>query len=147
MAKKMIRPLHYEADYDAALKEIERYFENEPQLGTPEADRFDLLALIIEDYERKHWPIEPPDAVDAIRYRMETGGYSQADLGHLLGSRQRASDILTRKRPLTMKNGMESAPRMGHSGRSAHRATTNAHRTICGVKRSTDEAPISIRAR
>ena len=103
MAKKIIRPLHSEADYDAALNEIERYFENEPKVGTPEADRFDLLALIIEDYERKRWPIEPPDTIDAIRYRMETGGYTQADLGRLLGSRQRASDILTRKRPLTMR--------------------------------------------
>ena len=103
MAKKMIRPLHSEADYDAALNEIERYFENEPKVGTPEADRFDLLALIIEDYERKRWPIEPPEPIDAIRYGMETGGYTQADLGRLLGSRQRASDILTRKRPLTMR--------------------------------------------
>jgi HTH-type transcriptional regulator/antitoxin HigA len=103
MAKKIIRPLHSEADYDAALNEIERYFENEPKVGTPEADRFDLLALIIEDYERKHWPIEPPEPIDAIRYGMETGGYTQADLGRLLGSRQRASDILTRKRPLTMR--------------------------------------------
>ena len=103
MAKKMIRPLHSEADYDVALNEIERYFGNEPKPGTPEADRFDLLALIIEDYERKRWPIEPPDTIDAIRYRMETGGYTQADLGRLLGSRQRASDILTRKRPLTMR--------------------------------------------
>jgi HTH-type transcriptional regulator/antitoxin HigA len=99
----MIRPIRSEADYDAALEEIERYFENEPKPGTPAADDFDLLALIIEDYERKCWPIEPPDAIDAIRYRMEMGGYSQADLGRLLGSRQRASDILTRKRPLTMK--------------------------------------------
>ena len=103
MAKKIIRPLHSEADYDAALNEIERYFENEPKRGTPEADRFDLLALIIEDYERKRWPIEPPEPIDAIRYGMETGGYTQADLGRLLGSRQRASDILTRKRPLTMR--------------------------------------------
>lgn len=103
MAKKMIRPLRSEADYDAALKEIERYFENEPRAGTLEADRFDLLALIIDDYERKRWPIEPPDTIDAIRYRMETGGYTQADLGRLLGSRQRASDILTRKRTLTMR--------------------------------------------
>jgi HTH-type transcriptional regulator/antitoxin HigA len=102
MAKKMIRPIRSEADYDAALEEIERYFENEPKLGTPEADRFDLLALIIEDYERQRWPIEPPDTIDAIRYRMETAGYTQADLGRLLGSRQRASDILTGKRPLTM---------------------------------------------
>jgi HTH-type transcriptional regulator/antitoxin HigA len=103
MAKKLIRPIRSEADYDAALDEIERYFENEPKPGTPEADRFDLLALIIEDYERKRWPIEPPDTIDAIRYRMETGGYTQADLGRLLGSRQRASDILARKRPLTMR--------------------------------------------
>ncbi len=99
MAKKIIRPLHTEADYDVALNEIERYFENEPKPGTPEADRFDLLALIIDDYERRRWPIEPPDTIDAIRYRMETGGYTQADLGRLLGSHQRASDILTRKRP------------------------------------------------
>ena len=103
MAKKMIRPIRSEADYDAALEEIERYFENEPEPGTPEADRFDLLALVIADYERKRWPIEPPDSIDAIRYRMETGGYTQADLGRLLGSRQRASDILTRKRSLTMR--------------------------------------------
>jgi HTH-type transcriptional regulator / antitoxin HigA len=102
MAKKITRPLRSEADYDAALEEIERYFETEPKPGTPEADRFDLLALIIEDYERKCWPIEPPGAVDAIRYRMELGEYTQADLGRLLGSRQRASDILTGKRPLTM---------------------------------------------
>ena len=102
MAKKITRPLRSEADYDAALEEIERYFEVAPKPGTPDADRFDLLALIIEDYERKRWPIEPPDTVDAIRYRMEIGDFTQADLGRLLGSRQRASDILTRKRPLTM---------------------------------------------
>ena len=78
MAKKVIRRIRSEADYDVALKEIERYFENEPKPGTPEADRFDLLALVIEDYERKRWPIEPPDTIDAIRYRMETGGYTQA---------------------------------------------------------------------
>src|SRR5208283_3171127 len=101
-AKKMIRPLRTEADYASALEEIEQYFEHEPKPGTAEADRFDLLALIIEDYERRRWPIDPPDTIDAIRYRMETGGYSQADLGRLLGSRQRASDILTRKRALTM---------------------------------------------
>src|SRR5947208_1520051 len=102
MAKKIVRPLRSEADYEAALDEIERFFEKEPKPGTPDADRFDLLALVIEDYERKHWPIDPPDTIDAIRYRMETGGFTQADLGRVLGSRQRASDILRRKRPLTM---------------------------------------------
>jgi HTH-type transcriptional regulator/antitoxin HigA len=98
----MIRPLRTEADYDRALAEIEPYFAGEPEPGTPDADAFDLLALVIEDYERRHWPIDPPDPVDAIRYRMETAGYSQSDLGRLLGSRQRASDILNRKRRLTM---------------------------------------------
>jgi HTH-type transcriptional regulator / antitoxin HigA len=103
MAKKITRPLRSQADYDAALEDIERYFDNEPKPDTPEADRFDLLALIIEDYERKRWSTEPPDAIDAIRYRTETDSYTQADLGRLLGSRQRASDILTGKRPLTMR--------------------------------------------
>src|SRR5271154_3931038 len=103
MAKEIVRVLRSEADYDAALEEIERYFEREPEPGSPDADRFDLLALIVEDYERKRWPIEPPDTIDAIHYRMETGGYTQADLGRLLGSRQRASDVLTKKRPLTMR--------------------------------------------
>lgn len=62
-------PAPLRADYDAALDEIERYFDNEPKLGSPEADHFDLLALVIEDYERKRWPIDPPSAIDAIRYR------------------------------------------------------------------------------
>jgi HTH-type transcriptional regulator/antitoxin HigA len=66
MAKKLIRPIRCEADYDAALNEIERYFEDEPKPGTPEADRFDLLALVIEHYECKRWPIEPPDTIDAV---------------------------------------------------------------------------------
>jgi HTH-type transcriptional regulator/antitoxin HigA len=102
-AKTTIRPLRNEADYRAALAAIEIYFDNEPTPGTAAADRFDLLALVIEDYESKRWPIEPPDPVDAIRYRMETGDFSQADLGRLIGSRQRASDILARKRRLTMQ--------------------------------------------
>jgi HTH-type transcriptional regulator / antitoxin HigA len=103
MAKKAIRPLRTKPDYQAALDEIEAYFDKEPTPGTADADRFDLLALVIEDYEKKHWPIDPPDPVEAIRYRMATGGVSQADLGRLIGSRQRASDILARKRRLTMQ--------------------------------------------
>ena len=103
MAKKAIRPLRTKADYEVALDEIEAYFDHEPKPGTAAGDRFDLLALVIEDYEKKHWPIDPPDPVEAIRYRMATGGFSQADLGQLIGSRQRASDILARKRRLTMQ--------------------------------------------
>lgn len=103
MARKAIRPLRTKADYEAALDEVEGYFEREPKPGTAQADRFDLLALVIEDYEKKHWQIDPTDPIEAIRYRMATGGFSQADLGRLIGSRQRASDILARKRRLTMQ--------------------------------------------
>jgi HTH-type transcriptional regulator / antitoxin HigA len=99
----VIRPLRSEADYEAAVDEIERYFDRPPKPGSPDADRFDLLTLIVEHYERERWPIDPPDPVDAIRYGMETRGLTQADLGRLLGSRQRASDILSRRRPLTMR--------------------------------------------
>ena len=80
-----LRPLRTEADYDWALAEIEAYFQNPPSARTPAADRFDLLATVIEAYEAKHWPIEPGDPIDAIRYRMETAGYTKADLAKLLG--------------------------------------------------------------
>jgi HTH-type transcriptional regulator/antitoxin HigA len=103
MAKEITRPLRSEADYEAAVDEIERYFDRPPKPGSPDADRFDLLSLVVEDYERERWPIDPPDPIDAIRYGMETRGLTQADLGRLLGSRQRASDILSRRRPLTMR--------------------------------------------
>ena len=98
-----IRPIRSEADYDWALKEIEPYFEHEPKRGTPEADRFDVLATLIDAYEAKHWPIAAPDAVEAIRYHMKIAGFGQSDLARLLGSRSRASEILRRKRPLTLE--------------------------------------------
>jgi HTH-type transcriptional regulator / antitoxin HigA len=97
-----IRAIRNEADYDWALREIERYFENEPKKGTTEADRFDVLSTLLEAYEAQHWPIEPADPVEAIKYRMELSDYTPADLGRLLGSRSRASEILNRRRPLTI---------------------------------------------
>jgi HTH-type transcriptional regulator / antitoxin HigA len=103
MAREITRPLRSEADYEAAVDEIERYFDRPPKPGSPDADRFDLLSLVVEDYERERWPTDPSDPVDAIRYGMEMRGLTQADLGRLLGSRQRASDILSRRRPLTMR--------------------------------------------
>lgn len=98
-----VRPIRTEAEYDAALKEIARYFETQPDTGTAEADRFDLLAMVIENYEREHWPIEPPDPVSAIKYHMEVSGLRQADLAKLIGSRSRASEIMSRKRRLTLE--------------------------------------------
>ena len=98
-----IRPIRTEEDYDWALAEIEQYFDNEPELGTPESDRFEILTTLTEAYEEKRWPIQPPYPVDIIKYAIEEMGHSQTELAELLGSRSRASEILSRKRPLTMK--------------------------------------------
>ena len=98
-----IRPLRTEADYDAALEAIEAYFVNEPEPGTPDADRFDLLALVIADYERRHWEIEAPDAPDLLRAQMAIKGLKPSDLAALLGSKARASEILNRRRHLTLE--------------------------------------------
>ena len=97
-----LKPIRTEADYTAALKAIERYFDKPPRRGTAEADTFDILATLVEAYERRRWPIDLPRPIDALRYRMETGGYSQADLAELLGSRSRASEVLRGKRELTL---------------------------------------------
>jgi HTH-type transcriptional regulator/antitoxin HigA len=98
-----IRAIRTEDDYNWALAEIEQYFDNEPELGTDASERFDILAGLIEAYEAKHWTIEPADPIEAIQYRMETSGFTQNDLAKILGSKSRASEILHRKRPLTMQ--------------------------------------------
>lgn len=97
-----IRPIRSEADYDWALAEISQYFEREPKKATAAADRFDVLSALIEAYEARNWPIEAPDPVEAIKYRMEIGNFRTKDLAEILGSRSRASEVLNRRRPLTL---------------------------------------------
>jgi HTH-type transcriptional regulator/antitoxin HigA len=98
-----IRPLRNETDYRWALAEIEQYFDNEPARGTPEADRFEVLADLIEAYEARHWSIEQADPIELIRYRMELGGFQAKDLAEVLGSKSRASELLNRKRAITLE--------------------------------------------
>jgi HTH-type transcriptional regulator / antitoxin HigA len=98
-----IRAIRDEDDYNWALAEIEQYFDNEPEPGTEASERFDVLASLIEAYETMNWPIEPADPIEAIKYRMEAAGYTQHDLAEILGSKSRASEILNRKRFLTME--------------------------------------------
>jgi HTH-type transcriptional regulator/antitoxin HigA len=98
-----IRPIRNEADYDRALAAIQVFFENEPEAGSPEADRFDVLAALIESYERKHWPIDPPHPVAAIVHHMEARNITRSQLAEVLGSRSRASEILNRRRHLTLE--------------------------------------------
>jgi HTH-type transcriptional regulator / antitoxin HigA len=97
-----IRPVRTEADYDWALSEIERYFIAEPARGTADADRFDILSSLIETYENRHWTIAAADPIDTITETMSARGLTQSSLAQLLGSRARASEILARKRPLTL---------------------------------------------
>jgi antitoxin component HigA of HigAB toxin-antitoxin module len=98
-----IRPFHTEDDYNAALVEFESYFDKEPVRGTEEADRFELLGILLAKYEEDHHRIDPPDPLEALRFRMEHSGRTQSDLAALLGSRSRASEILSGKRELTLE--------------------------------------------
>ena len=91
-----------ETDYQKALEEFETYFDNEPSQGSSEADRFELLGMILARYEEEQFPSKAPDPVQAIEFAMERLGYTQKDLGNLLGSRSRASEILSRKRDLAL---------------------------------------------
>ncbi len=98
-----MRAIRTEADYDWALAEIAPYFERQPEPGSPDADRFDVLAALVKVYEDQHHPIETPDPVETIREWMALRGLRQSDLAALLGSKSRASEVLNRKRPLTME--------------------------------------------
>jgi HTH-type transcriptional regulator/antitoxin HigA len=95
-----IKPIKTEADYEAALAEAATLMD--ARLGTAEGDRFDILVTLIEAYEEKHWRIDPPDPIEAIKLRMQQRGLTRSDLERLLGSKSRVSEILNRKRPLTL---------------------------------------------
>lgn len=95
-----IRPIKTEADYRAALKEVERLWEAAP--GTPEGDRVEVLTTLIEAYEARHHPIPAPDPIEAILFMMEQKGFTRRNLEPAIGSRGRVSEILNRKRPLTL---------------------------------------------
>jgi len=95
-----LRPIKTVEDYEAALTEIEKLMN--AQLGTPESDRLEILATLIEAYEKEHYPIEPPDAVEAILYYLESRGLSEKDLVKYLGSEANVKAILQRQKSLTL---------------------------------------------
>ena len=96
-----IYPIRTAQDYEAALRPVEPMFENEPALDTPEGDYFEVMCLLIEDYEKKHYPIEPPSPVEAIKFRMEQQGLSAKDLEPAIGKSNRVYEILNGTRTLT----------------------------------------------
>ncbi len=97
-----IRPVHTEADHKATLKEISALMESDPDAGTPEGDRLDILTTLVQAYEAKHLPITAPDPVEAIKFRMDQAGLSVKDLETIIGKSNRVYEVLNRKRPLTL---------------------------------------------
>ncbi|MEQ1614013.1 MAG: helix-turn-helix domain-containing protein [Hyphomicrobiaceae bacterium] len=96
-----IKPIRTEADHAAAMKEIERLWG--AKSGTRAGDRLDVLATLVDAYEAQHFPIAPPDPIDAIRFRMEQQGLTRKDLEPMIGSRTRVSEVLNRKRGLSIE--------------------------------------------
>jgi HTH-type transcriptional regulator/antitoxin HigA len=80
-----IRPIKTEEDYKAALREISAFFDNEPAPGSAEGDRFEVLITLVEAYETKHYPIDLPDPIEAIKFRMEQAGLTPKDLVPFIG--------------------------------------------------------------
>lgn len=97
-----IRPIHSESDYRAALAQVSAYVDHEPEPGSDDGDRLEILAALIEAYEARHFPISLPDPIDAIRFRMEQSGLSIKDLEPMIGKPNRVYEVLNRKRPLTL---------------------------------------------
>ncbi len=95
-----VRPIRSKRDYEAALAEIERLWG--AKAGTPKGDRLDVLATLIDAYESQHYPMDPPDPIEAIKFRMEQQGLTRRDLEQIIGTRTRIAEVLNRKRGLSI---------------------------------------------
>jgi HTH-type transcriptional regulator/antitoxin HigA len=95
-----VKPIRTEQDYAAAIAEVGRLWG--AKAGTPEGDRLDVLATLIDAYEAERDPIDPPDPIDAIKFRMEQQGLTRKDLERMLGTRTRVSEVLNRRRGLSI---------------------------------------------
>ena len=97
-----IRPIRTKKDYKAALRDLSAYFDDEPEPGTDEGDRFEILVTLVEAYEARQFPIDAPDPIEAIRFRMEQGGLTVKDLVPFIGQPNRVYEVLNGKRSLTI---------------------------------------------
>ncbi len=95
-----LKPIRTKADHKNALAEVEQLWG--AKSGTPKGDRLDVLATLIDAYEARHYPMDPPDPIEAIRFRMEQQGLTRKDLEPLIGSRARVAEVMTRKRNLSI---------------------------------------------
>jgi HTH-type transcriptional regulator/antitoxin HigA len=98
--KTEIKPIRSEEDYEEALAEIEKLWG--AKSGTPAGDKLDVLATLIDVYESEHYPMDPPDPIEAIKFRMEQQGLTRRDLEGVIGTRTRIAEVLSRKRSLSI---------------------------------------------
>jgi HTH-type transcriptional regulator / antitoxin HigA len=96
-----IKPIKTKKDYLAAMNRLEVIFDAKP--GSPDGDELEVLGILIDKYEQEHYPINFPDPIEAIKFRMEQMGYTQSDLARVVGLKSRASEILSKKRKLTLE--------------------------------------------
>ncbi len=108
-----LKPIKTEMDYRAALKRLEKIFDAKPD--TPESDELEVLGLMVDDYENKHYAIEAPDPIEAIKIRMEEMQLKQVDLIPEIGGKSRVSEVLGRKRRLTVEMIRKLASRLNLS--------------------------------
>lgn len=97
-----IRPIRTDEDYREALNNVSALFDNEPDPGTPEGDYFEIMITLIEAYESKQFPVDLPNPIDAIKFRMEQSGLSASDLAPAIGRTNRVYEVLNGKRALTL---------------------------------------------
>ncbi|HYS91188.1 MAG TPA: helix-turn-helix domain-containing protein [Bradyrhizobium sp.] len=95
-----LKPIRTKADYKSALAEVERLWG--AKSGTPKGDRLDVLATLIDAYETRHYPMDPPDPIEAIQFRMEQQGLSRKDLEPMIGTRARVAEVMNRRRSLSI---------------------------------------------
>jgi HTH-type transcriptional regulator / antitoxin HigA len=95
-----VKPIRSRQDYEAALEEVDRLWG--AKAGTRAGDRLDVLATLIDAYEAEHYPLDPPDPIEAIKFRMEQQGLTRRDLEELIGTRTRIAEVLNRKRGLSI---------------------------------------------
>ncbi len=96
-----IRPIKTKKDYNQALERLDVIFD--AKKGSPEGDELEILGILVEQYENDHFPIDLPDPIEAIKFRMEQMGYNQSDLANIVGLKSRASEILNKKRKLSLE--------------------------------------------
>jgi len=98
----LLKPIKNETDYDTALMRVDELMELNPDLGTPESDELEVIVILIEKYEDKHWSISEPDPIEAIKIRMEQMHLKQKDLIPYIGNKSKVSEVLNRKIGLSL---------------------------------------------